>query len=117
MRVPRRLSMTGRGEFARVRAEGTSKGGRYLVLATLPCADLTGLKIGFITSRKVGKAVERNRVRRRLRAIVSRHGSSIEDGRYLVMIARYTAARSTFAELERDWLTLARKLNLLKEEP
>ena len=109
------MSMTGRGEFSRVRTEGVSKGGRYLVMATLPCPDLDGLKIGFITSRKVGKAVERNRVRRRLRAILSRHGDRITGDRYLVMIARYTAARATFAELERDWLLLARKLDLLEE--
>lgn len=116
MRIPRRLSMTGRSEFSRVRAQGDSKGGRYLVLATLPCEELDHLKTGYITSRKVGKAVVRNRIRRRLRAIVSKHGDAIVGPRYLVMIARHTAGRASFAELERDWLILARKLGVVPRE-
>ena len=82
MRVPRRLSMTRRDEFARVRQQGTSVPCRHFVMATLAEPTLPHLKVGLITSRRVGKAVVRNKIRRRLRAILSKHGDRLESGRY-----------------------------------
>ena len=106
--------MTRRGEFSRVREHGQSKSGRYLVMATLPDEGLSHLKLGYITSRRVGKAVVRNRVRRLLRAVVNVHGEKIVGGRYLVMIARHRAGTASYAELEREWLSLARKLKVVE---
>ena len=107
--------MTERADFARVRKHGRSAPGRFLVMATLPDAALTGLKIGIITSRKVGKAVVRNKVRRRLRSIVSKHGERIESPRLIVMVARHRAGEATFQQLEHDWLRLADRLGVLQK--
>ena len=108
--------MTRRAEFARVRREGRSVAGRYLVMATLEDPELPHLKLGLITSRKCGKAVVRNRIRRRLRAIVSRHGASLEGKRYLVLVARFSAGEAAFRELEEEWLRLAGRLGILGKE-
>ena len=70
-------------------------------------------RVGFITSKRVGGAVERNRVRRRLREIIRQHRASLHAGSWLVVIARHTAARATSAELEADWLRLARRASIL----
>ena len=113
MRVPRRHSMTRRAEFSRVKKEGQSKAGRYLVLATLRDPSLEHLKLAFVTSRRVGKAVVRNRVRRRLRSIVSKHGDCLDPDRYLVMIARFRAGDADFQQLEQDWLQRAKRLRIL----
>lgn len=114
MRVPRSLSMTRRTEFAAVRKKGQSHGCRNFLMATLVHGEIEHVKIGLITSRRVGNAVKRNRIRRRLRSILSKYGDRIESGRYLVMVARPGASESTFQQLERDWLRLADRLGILK---
>jgi ribonuclease P protein component len=63
----RRLSRS--AEFERVYRQGRSKGNRYLVLYAFPRADEgeAGPRLGLSVSRRVGGAVERNRVKRVLR--------------------------------------------------
>ena len=75
MRLSRVMRMKSRAEFSRVREEGSSFGGRYLVLGYLPEPDLAiNFKFGIILTRKVGNAVKRNRIRRRVRAVVEELG-------------------------------------------
>jgi len=114
MRMPRAMSMKRRSEFARVRKEGRSVAGRFMVLAAMADPELEGLKTGLITSRKVGNAVTRNRVRRRLRAILSRHGERVPSRHYVVVVARVRAGKADFHELEDEWLHLARRLGILE---
>ncbi|GAA5482686.1 ribonuclease P protein component [Haloferula sargassicola] len=118
MRLPRKHSMTRWREFQRVKKDGRSKAGRFLIVSTLEDPALPHLMTGFITTRRVGKAHDRNRLRRQLRAIVSRHGEFLENPhRYLVTIPRHGAAECGFAALEKDWLKQARRLGLLRETP
>lgn len=117
MRLPRKCSIKQRAEFARVKTTGQAKAGRFVILSTLEDASLAHLKTGFITTRRSGKAHERNLLRRRLRELVRAHAASFpEIPRYLVTIARPGAAAATFAELEADWLRQARRLGLLPKK-
>jgi ribonuclease P protein component len=63
----RRLSRS--GEFDRVYRDGSSHATRYLVLYTFPRKDeeREDVRLGVSVSRKVGGAVERNKVKRALR--------------------------------------------------
>jgi ribonuclease P protein component len=63
----RRLSRS--GEFDRVYRDGTSHATRYLVLYTFPRRDeeREEVRLGISVNRKVGGAVERNKVKRTLR--------------------------------------------------
>lgn len=109
--------MTRREEFAAVRKGGESLATRNFVMATLPHSDSGILKFGLITSRRAARrAVVRNRIRRHLRAILINHGDKLESGRYLVMVARHQSGGASFQELEADWLRLARRLGILKED-
>ncbi len=72
-----------------------------------------GLRAGFVTSRKIGGAVLRNRVRRRLREIVRKHQHEIVDPMLIVTIARADATRATYRQLEDEWLRLARRASIL----
>ena len=117
-RFPKAARLTRATEFRRVKDRGRSWGGRFLVLGVLPdaapaAAADRGARIGFITSRRVGGAVDRNRVRRRLREIVRQHRPQLRAACWLVIIARHTAAKATSADLAADWLRLARRASNL----
>jgi ribonuclease P protein component len=106
--------MNRRADFARVKKTGQAKAGRFVILSTLEDPSLDSLRTGFITTRRSGKAHDRNLLRRRFRALVQAHAASFpEIRRFLVTIARPDASRATFAELEADWLRQARRLGLL----
>lgn len=112
MRVPRRQMMNARAEFIKVRKNGQSRVGKYMILSTLEEADLTASKFAFITSKKVGKAHERNLVRRRFRDLISRHGAQMVAHRYVVMIGRYSTPAVEFSVLEKEFLKLGGKLGV-----
>ncbi len=114
MRLPRSRRLTEGNEFRVVRESGKSRAGRYLVLGVLGDPSARGLRFGFVTSKRVGNAVVRNRVRRRLRAIVREVGEELVGGGRLVTIARFNAARASYAELAEDWRKVARGLGILQ---
>jgi ribonuclease P protein component len=116
MRLPRKCSITRRADFLRVKSEGRAKTGRFVILSTLEDPALTSLRVGFITTKRSGKAHDRNLLRRRFRAFVRTHAPRFPNApRFLVTIARPGAATATFAELEADWLRQARRLGLLAQ--
>lgn len=109
---PRSKRLIRTADFKRVREEGTVARGTLLFLSVLPAAP-GDLRAGFVTSRKVGSAAVRNRVRRRLREIFRRHQPGIIQARWVVTIARPPAARATSAALEHEWLRLAKRTSIL----
>ena len=114
MKLPRKSSMRDRADFLRVKTTGQAKAGRFVVLSTLADPDLGGLRTGFITTKRCGKAHERNLLRRRLRAVVQANAPKFENlSRFLVTIARPGAAAASFEELEADWVKQAKRLQLL----
>ena len=109
---PKTKRLTRAAEFERVRKEGRVTRGPLFSIAVSPAAGGIS-RAGFITSRKVGGAVTRNRVRRRLREIVRHHQNEIVDGTWIVTIASARAARATYAALEAEWLRLAARASIL----
>lgn len=101
-------------EFERVRQEGKRIHGKFFSLGILRGVGETGWRAGFVTSRKVGGAVIRNRVRRRLREIVRRHQHQIAGDVWLVLIGRTAAAQASFEKLEDEWWRLMQRAGALK---
>jgi ribonuclease P protein component len=108
---PKTRRLTLPAEFARVKKNGRVQRGGFMLLSVLEAED--GFRAGFITSRAVGSAVVRNRVRRRLREIVRKHQLEIIDGSWIVTIARAGAANASYQELEVEWLRLAKRAFIL----
>ena len=100
-------------EFERVRKEGRAVRGGLLMLSVLPVDGEKRFRVGLITSRRVGGAVARNRVRRRLREIVRRNQQALKGGIWFVVIARRSAAQTDSAALEAEWLRLAQRAGIL----
>jgi ribonuclease P protein component len=69
--------------------------------------------VGFITGRRLGGAVVRNRVRRRLREIVRKHQHDLRDDFWIVVIARPNATEASYRALEDEWLRLAKRASIL----
>lgn len=107
----RRLKLS--REFKRVREEGRTVRGGLLMFGVLTVPDEEKFRVGLVTSRRVGGAVVRNRVRRRLREIVRRNQHALASGTWLVVIARPPAATADSAALEAEWLRLAKRAQIL----
>lgn len=105
--------MTRAAEFGKVKREGESCQGRFMVLSVLKNPPSNEIKIGLITSRRLGGAVVRNRVRRRLREIMRMARPGLRTGLWLVLIARKNAVDAPFQSLQREWLQLARRTSIL----
>ena len=73
-------------------------------------------RIGVTVSKKLGKAVVRNRVRRRLREGYRLHESRFLPGWDIVVVARSRAIEASFSDLTKAYLALARKLGILRED-
>jgi ribonuclease P protein component len=73
-------------------------------------------RVGFTVSRKLGNAVTRNRVRRRLREVMRLHASSLRQGYDLILVARTRAVGSDYGKLEADVLRCLDQLHLLKKD-
>lgn len=116
MRLPSHLRMKHSRDFSRVRAEGAGHPGRFIVLSVLRDSSQARFKFGLITPRKLGAAVVRNKVRRRLREIVRLNQDRISNGTLFVIIARWRAPEADYEELQKDWLRLARKAGMLKQD-
>ena len=109
-----RLSrLTRASEFRLVKAAGKSWTGKHLVLAVLARGTEQPTRIGIITTKRLGNAVSRNQVRRRIREIFRLNQHRIQEGFWLVTIARYSSAAAPFNELQRDWLRLVERASIL----
>lgn len=71
-------------------------------------------RYGITVSTKLGKAVIRNRVRRRLREIYRLNEDKFFPGYDIVVVARGRAVHSQYADLNKQFLRLANKLQLLR---
>ena len=114
MKLPRKLTLNDRADFQEVREQGKSASSKHLVLASLPKPELDHFRYALITSKKAGKAHERNHIRRLIRATLVEIGEQISPGHHLVFIARWRAKEATHADLKRDILYLTKKLGLRK---
>ncbi len=73
-------------------------------------------RVGITTGKKLGHAVVRNRVRRRLREVYRLNEEKFQPGWDIVVVARSKAITAKFSDLSAGYLSLAKKAGLLRED-
>lgn len=87
-----------KADFDLISRHGTVRSSRLLVLRSMRTKGST-TRIGLSTPRTLGGAVQRNRVRRRLRDLLREQLNAMEGGLDLLLIARSEAGAATYSEL------------------
>lgn len=100
------LTLKKRSEFLRARGGRRWSSHAFVLEARLRPDDASGpqaARFGFTVSKKIGSAVVRNRVRRRLRALAAAlEPSQVRRGYDYVLIARPGAAERPYRDLKAD---------------
>ena len=115
-RKPARLKKA--REFQRVRQQGRSIGAALLTLGWAPNA-LAVSRCGYTVGKRVGGAVMRNRVKRRLREIIrlQARAGQLAPSYDLVLIARTGAAQASYQQLAAEVVSLLRRAHLWHAAP
>lgn len=106
------VSMKKNHEFRRLYAKGKSAAAPSLVVY-FRRVNRDYNQLGLTVSTKVGHAVVRNRIRRRLREIYRLNEDKLERGLDIVVVARVRARFADYAELERDFLRACSRLGVM----
>jgi ribonuclease P protein component len=112
--MPALLTLRRKTDFDAVGRRGASRASGSLVLRALRTGG-PATRVGLSTPRTLGGAVQRNRVRRRLRALLRERADELGTGWDLLVIARPGAAQATYAQL-REALANVLKLALRRSE-
>jgi ribonuclease P protein component len=92
-----------RTDFRAIAQAGARAPAKAFVLQALRRDEQGPVRVGFTVSRQVGNAVERNRVRRRLREMVrGKPASAFASGYDYVLIGRRTALTCPFGDMARE---------------
>ena len=101
--------------FRRLYARGENAVGRFVVVyARRNGTDQN--RLGITTGAKLGRAVDRNRARRRIRETYRLNEDRLKRGWDVVIVARTVAIDGDFREMQKSFLHQCKKLRLLKEE-
>lgn len=102
-------------EFRRMYAKGKSGVSPCLVVYYRPNRRRNN-RLGVTVSAKLGHAVVRNRVRRRIREIFRLSQPKMKQGYDMIVVARSRAVRASYRELEHAFAQICGKQGLLEKE-
>ena len=101
MGIPNYLRIKKGSDYSMVFRQRNQSAGTYVVLSCLQKEKEEFPRFGFITSKKLGNAVVRNKIRRRLRMIAQVYLKM--RGYDIVAIARRSSVKASFTQLYQDW--------------
>jgi len=112
--MQRKLRLRNREDFGRIYRHGRSFANSQFVVYWRHESQTERFRLGISASAKLGGAVVRNRMRRRLKEIVRLNADKLADGIDLILIVRKPALALSYRETERSVLHVLRKAGLLK---
>jgi len=114
LRLGRASRLAQSRDFARIRQQGERLAQGCLIANWNKLPDGTPPRLGVVTSKKIGGAVERSRARRLLRETFRRHQHELAQPVELVLVARNSIAGKNFAGVEKDFLAALNRAGILK---
>lgn len=104
-----------RYQFSYVYKAGTHFSGHNLVVYATP-SKTKNIKVGFAVTKKIGHAVKRNLIRRRLREIVFAEIPNLKQNHNLIVVAKENSANASFENLKNEFRNLILKADLYSEK-
>ncbi|NLF74805.1 MAG: ribonuclease P protein component [Chloroflexi bacterium] len=114
--MQRHLRLRRKDDFAHLRQTGRAWRHPFFMLSVAPNT-LTHNRYGFVTGRHLGNAVTRNRVRRRLRAVVQDVHPHVRPGHDIALIARGPVAGQPYTSIREAMITLLQRADLWEVSP
>ena len=112
MRLKNLHTIRKKKDFQQNRESGKSYFSKNIIIRTSSMADnLT--RVGFVVSKKVGKAVKRNLVKRRLRSLAEKLLTNSAGSDYIIIVKK-NAASSSFSDLQKDFLYCLKRFSYRK---
>ena len=102
-------------EFKRLYNKGKSAASQCVVVYCARNRE-NGNRLGITVSKKIGGAVQRNRIRRRLKEIYRLSEEKLAKGYDIVVVARARCRYASYHEIESSVLAMLKKLNLTAHE-
>ncbi|WP_058300551.1 ribonuclease P protein component [Gorillibacterium timonense] len=105
-----------REDFNRVYRRGKSAANLQFVLYYLPQKESGPFRLGVSVSKKLGNAVVRNGIRRRMKEIIRLGGEDLLPGLDIVIIARKPVAEMDYEEMKKSLYHVMKRSGVLKEK-
>jgi ribonuclease P protein component len=112
LRLGRDARLAQSRDFSRVRQAGERLAQGCLIANWQKLAPGARSRLGVVTSKKIGGAVERSRARRLLRESFRRHQHDLSQPVDMVLVARNSIAGKGLADVEKDYLSALRRAGL-----
>jgi len=103
-------------EFQKVFQGGRSTANRQFVVYVLDKPEQPYFRIGLSVSKKIGKAVVRNRVKRYIRQVILEMKEELAAGKDYIVIARIPTAEMDYFEVKKSLIHVFRKAGVIRFE-
>lgn len=117
--LTQKYRLKSKADFGKTYRYGQSRANAYLVLYFFPHGEKTRAlenpRIGFSVSKKLGNAVVRNKIKRRMRAAIKPYLQRIRPDVDIIFIARKKIKRISFSDVEKNMVYLLKKSRLLEQ--
>jgi ribonuclease P protein component len=110
--VKRKFRITRAIDFKRVRRDGKSYA-HPLAVVVVTAGTTENSRVGFITGKSIGNAVQRNRVKRQLRSVLSGKISHFIQNEDILVIAREPIRKASFENISSVLTLLLSRAGLL----
>jgi ribonuclease P protein component len=111
--VRKELRLTRNEDFQKIYRLGKSAANHQFVVYFRPNQTLEKFRLGISVSKKVGNAVVRNRLRRKIKEIIRLSENQIKPEIELIIIARKPAVEMEYAELRRSVFHVLNRAGIL----